>query len=94
MLPLGGVLGPPSFPCGFRTGGSNGLVAGRFSEVLMPDTKVKNEGIPEISQGNSTRGGRVPRDSVSLPLSGASAGCHRGAPLSWRHAGMGVARPE
>jgi hypothetical protein len=47
MLPLGGVLGLPSFPCGFRTGGSNGFVAGRLSEVLMPDTKVENEGIPE-----------------------------------------------
>jgi hypothetical protein len=48
MLPLGGVLGPPSFPCGFRTGGSNGLVAGRHFEVLMPNTKIKNDGMPEL----------------------------------------------
>jgi hypothetical protein len=48
MLPLGGVLGPPSFPCGFQTGGSNGLVAGRLPEVLIPNTKVKNEEIPKV----------------------------------------------
>jgi hypothetical protein len=51
MVPLGGVLSPPSFPCGFRAGGSNGLVAGRFSDVLMPDTKVESQRIPEASGG-------------------------------------------
>ena len=38
------------------------------------------------------RGGRVPRDSVSLPLSGASAGWYRAVVVASRR--EGVARPE
>jgi hypothetical protein len=40
------------------------------------------------------RGGRLRRDSVSVPLSGSSAGWVHSVPLPGPHAGRALARPE
>jgi hypothetical protein len=41
-----------------------------------------------------SRGGRLRRDSVSVPLSGSSAGSVHPVPLLGSHAGRALARPE
>jgi hypothetical protein len=49
---------------------------------------------PDLLQVARNRGGRLGRDSVSVPLSGSSAGWVHSVPLPGPHVGRALARPE
>ena len=63
------------------------FVAGVASVTGIPAGVIAIDGKTVRRSGHKKRGGRLGRDSISPPISGASAGWYRRVPLSGCHAG-------